>query len=186
MTALHLDKYAYLSGVSLTATALITGIHHVYREGWVLLLPSLVILVLPYVLLRWSVPRSSRLSVWAFGAFSTWLIAGFGIVDGLLDHVVNAVLSAYARIGGIPADRVDRAFRVLPPTPLVGDFLYEATGILEFAASAIAAYYVYRFLYSRHRELRRAPTTTAQLLPSIWPVRQSAAATHPRNRNRPL
>jgi hypothetical protein len=168
MTALHFDRYARLSGISLTATAVVTGVHHVYREGWALLIPSVMIIVLPYILLRWNASRSSRVSVWSYGIFSTWLIAGFGIVDGLLDHVVNALLSAYALLGGVTADRVDRAFRVLPPTPLVGDFFYEATGILEFAASAIAAYYVFRFLHSRQRELRQTRTTRRPLLPSIW------------------
>ena len=52
----------------------------------------------------------------------------------------------YATATGQEVDHVERAFRVLPPTHLVGDFFYEATGILESVAGVVAAYYAYRFL----------------------------------------
>ena len=50
------------------------------------------------------------------------------------------------------------AFRVLPPTHLVGDFFYEATGILEFVVGAVAAYYAYRFLRAAIAQRSRATT----------------------------
>jgi len=138
--------YATLSVISLTATAIAVGVHHVYREGWELLLPSAIVAALPYLLVRWFRASGSQPSLWAYALLSTVLIGGFRLVDGFLDHVTNAFVGLYATATGQAADHVERAFRVLPSTPLVGDFFYEATGILEFVAGVVAAYYAYRFL----------------------------------------
>ena len=138
--------YATLSLVSLTAAAAVIGVHHVYREGLVLLFPFAILAALPYLLMRWFRASGSGPSLWAYAALSTVIIVGFSFVDGFLDHVLNAFLGLYAAATGQEADHLERAFRVLPPTHLVGDFFYEATGILEFVAGAVAAYYAYRFL----------------------------------------
>ena len=140
------QHYATASWMSLTATAAVVGVHHVYREGWQLLVPFAILAALPYPLVRWFRTTGARLSLWAYGLLSALTIAGFGFVDGFLDHVTNAFVGLYTSVSGQEADRVERAFRVLPPTPLVGDFFYEATGILEFVGAAVAAYYAYRFL----------------------------------------
>jgi hypothetical protein len=138
--------FATLSAVSLTSAAVVVGIHHVYREGWELLFPSAILVALPYVLMRWFRGSGNQTSLWAYALFSTVLIGGFSFVDGFLDHVVNAFLGLYATATGQEADHLERAFRVLPPTHLVGDFFYEATGVLEFVVGVVAAYYAYRFL----------------------------------------
>lgn len=138
--------FATLSVVTLTAAAVVVGIHHVYREGLVLLLPFAVLAALPYLLMRWFRASRSRAGLGAYAALSTVVIVGFSFVDGFLDHVLNAVLGLYATATGQEADHLDRAFRVLPPTHLVGDFFYEATGILEFVAGVVAAYYAYRLV----------------------------------------
>jgi len=137
---------ATLSVVTLTAVAAVIGVHHVYREGWVLLLPFTVLAALPYLLMRWFRVSGSRPSLWSYALVSTVIIGGFSFVDGFLDHVLNALLGVYATATGQEVDHLERAFRVLPPTHLIGDFLYEATGILEFVAGVVAAYYAYRFL----------------------------------------
>ena len=149
--------YATLSLVSLTATAVVIGVHHVYREGWLLLLPFAILAALPYLLMRWFRASGSRPGLWAYAALSTVIIVGFSFVDGFLDHVLNAFLGLYATATGQEADHLERAFRVLPPTHLVGDFFYEATGILEFVAGAVAAYYAYRFLRAAVAQRRNRP-----------------------------
>ena len=141
-----LQTYATLSGVSLTALAVVVGVHHVYREGWQLLAPFALLAVLPYAVLRWFRATGSRSSLWSYGLLAAVTVGGFGFVDGFLDHVTNALLGLYAALTGQDPDRLERAWRVLPPTPLVGDLVYEATGVLEFVAAAAAAYYAYRFL----------------------------------------
>jgi hypothetical protein len=139
-------RYATASWISLAATAAVVGVHHVYREGWQLLVPFGILAALPYFLTRWFRATGARASLWAYGLLSAVTIAGFGFVDGFLDHVTNAVLGLYSAVSGQEADRIERAFRVLPPTPLVGDVFYEVTGILEFAGAVIAGYYAHRFL----------------------------------------
>src|SRR6266508_3480940 len=116
------QTYATLSAVSLTATAVVVGVHHVYREGWQLFLPFAVFAALPYLLMRWFRASGSQTSLWAYALLSAVMIGGFSFVDGFLDHVTNAFVGLYANATGQEADRVERAFRVLPPTPLVGDF----------------------------------------------------------------
>jgi hypothetical protein len=139
-------SYARLSLLAITATAVVTSVHHVYREGWALLAPALLIVALPYLLVRWYRRTSSRPALAIYGVFNAWLIVSFGLVDGFLDHVVNAVMPLYAAATGQSVDRLERAFRVLPPTPLVGDLLYESTGVLTFVGGLFAAYYGYRFI----------------------------------------
>jgi hypothetical protein len=138
--------YATASWMSLTATAVVVGVHHVYREGWQVLIPFAILALLPYPLVRWFRTTGAWPSLWAYGLLSTLTIAGFGVVDGFLDHVTNAFVGLYSALSGQDADRVERAFRVLPPTPLVGDSFYEVTGVLEFVGATVAAYYAYRFL----------------------------------------
>lgn len=147
------STYAKLSVITITVTAIITSVHHIYREGWMLLIPAALIVLLPYVLMRWFGASGSNFALSAYGLLNALIIVGLGIVDGFLDHVVNAFITLYSATSGEAADRLDRAFRVLPQTPLVGDALYELTGILTFIGSMIAAYYWYRFMRATH--LRR-------------------------------
>ena len=127
-------------------TAIITSVHHVYREGSRLIVPAVLVVLLPYVLMRWFGGSGGNTALWMYGLLNALIIVGLGIVDGFLDHGVNAVITLYAASNGEAVERLDRAFRVLPQTPLVGDPLSELTGILTFMASIIAAYYWYRFM----------------------------------------
>ena len=149
--------YAKLSVISITVTAIITAVHHIYREGWVLLIPGALVVLLPLVLVRWFSASGSNIALSAYGVLNALIIVGLGIVDGFLDHVLNAFIVLFAATRGEAVDRLDRAFRVLPQTPLVGDMLYELTGILTFVASMIAAYYWYRFMRATLAERMGGP-----------------------------
>ena len=151
------STYAKLSVISITVTAIITAVHHIYREGWVLLIPGALVVLLPLVLMRWFRASGSNLALSAYGVLNALIIVGLGIVDGFLDHVLNAFIVLFAATRGEAVDRLDRAFRVLPQTPLVGDMLYELTGILTFVASMIAAYYWYRFMRAALAERMGGP-----------------------------
>ena len=149
--------YVKLSVISITVTAIITAVHHIYREGWVLLIPGALVVLLPFVLMRWFSASGSNLALSAYGVLNALIIVALGIVDGFLDHVLNAFIVLFAATRGEAVDRLDRVFRVLPQTPLVGDMLYELTGILTFVASMIAAYYWYRFMRATLAERMRGP-----------------------------
>jgi len=140
------SSYAKLSVISITVTAIITSVHHVYREGPGFIVPAVLIVLLPYILMRWFGGSGGNIALGVYGLLNALIIVGLGIVDGFFDHVVNAVITLYAASNGEAVDRLDRAFRVLTQTPLAGDPLYEITGILTFLASMFAAYYLYRFM----------------------------------------
>ena len=170
MTRPSLDTAARASWISLTATAAVVGVHHVYREGWPWLPPSVVLAILPYLLVRRFRATGGAASLWAYGGVGALTIGGFGVVDGLLDHVTNAFVGLYTAVSGQEAERVERAFRVLPTTPLVGDLFYEATGVLEFVTAAVAAYYAYRFLRAAAAE-RGRPVAAGAAIPGASPAR---------------
>ncbi|MDQ3006275.1 MAG: hypothetical protein M3R47_12955, partial [Chloroflexota bacterium] len=47
------SQEARLSGVWITAMMALTSIHHIFRLGYGLLIPTLILTLLPYALLRW-------------------------------------------------------------------------------------------------------------------------------------
>jgi hypothetical protein len=170
MTRPSLDTVARASWISLTATAAVVGVHHVYREGWLWFPPLAVLAILPYLLVRRFRATGGSASLWAYGVVGALTIGGFGFVDGFLDHVTNAFVGLYTAASGQEAERVERAFRVLPTTPLVGDFFYEATGVLEFVGAAVAAYYAYRFLRAAAAQ-RGRPVVAGATIPAPSPSR---------------
>src|SRR2546430_10430079 len=103
--------YAKLSVISITVTAIITAVHHIYREGWVLLIPGALVVLLPLVLVRWFSASGSNIALSAYGVLNALIIVGLGIVDGFLDHVLNAFIVLFAATRGEAVDRLDRALR---------------------------------------------------------------------------
>ncbi len=65
------NTYAKLSLISITLTAIITATHHVFRDGLGLLVPWGIIILLPYVLLRWFTQTRSTWPVWVYG-YTHW------------------------------------------------------------------------------------------------------------------
>lgn len=141
-------KYGNLSLVSVTFTAIVTTVHHVYELGAGLLIPGLIIIALPYTLSLWFKRTGNKLSLWLYGLLNVFVITGFGFVDGFLDHTLkrfgyNVMLSMH----GGDAQLVKRIFSLSPP--VTGDFFLESTGILTFIASLFAAYFGYQFIQAR-------------------------------------
>jgi hypothetical protein len=54
------DRLVGLALISLTVTAVVTSVHHVYRLGIEVLAPAVVISVLPYLIMRWYRSSESR------------------------------------------------------------------------------------------------------------------------------
>lgn len=126
------DWNAKLSVITITLTGILTSIHHLYRFGFEVIVPEAIVIALPYLLMRWFWRGGRWLAFAAYGIFSALIILWFGISDGLLDHTVKL-------LGGTP-------IHFLPEAPIVGDLLYETTGILTFVASVFAAYFLYKFI----------------------------------------
>jgi hypothetical protein len=140
MTTLVTYRSGRLPLISLTTAAAVAGVHHVYRLGPEVLIPALVITALPYVLLRHYRTSGSRLALWSYAGLTSLIFLWFGIIDGLLDHVLKALgLQHTTLLPGGEATVVRTALSLWSPG--AGNMFYESTGVLEFAVSIVALYY---------------------------------------------
>jgi hypothetical protein len=148
MKHLHGTDYATLSLVSITLTSIITDIHHIYRLGFAVLLPAALIVVLPYVLMRWYKHTGKKAALWAYGSLASVIVVWFGVIDGFLDHVLKALgLQNTTFLPGGDAEVVKTVFSLWSPE--AGNIFYEGSGILTFIASVFAVYYAIRFIQAQ-------------------------------------
>ena len=142
------NKYATPSLVAITLTAVITSVHHIYKLGFGALILGLIIIPLPYVLLRWYKQTRNGAAFWAYGLLNAWIIVGFGLVDGLWDHTLKIFLGNFLL----------RSFAHYFSQSPIGSFPFEATGILASVAGMFAAYYGYKFLRAAHAGMQQKKT----------------------------
>lgn len=153
MNTLVEKKYATLSLVSITLTAVITSIHHIYRLGLGLLVPAVIVILLPYVLMWWYKRTEKTSILWAYGSLTALIFTWFGIIDGFLDHVMKALgLQNTTFLPGGEAEVVKTVFSLW--SPAVGNIFYEWTGILTFIVGVVAVYYCYKFVQTEHLRTR--------------------------------
>ena len=91
MSTLVTASSARLALISLTATAAVASVHHVYRVGPEVLIPAVIITVLPYLLLRRYRSSGSRLALASYAGLAGLIFIWFGFIDGFLDHVLKAL-----------------------------------------------------------------------------------------------
>jgi len=140
------NTYARLSLISITLTAIITSTHHVFRDGLGLLVPGGIIILLPYVLMRWFTQTGNKWPVWIYGLYNVLIIVQLGVIDGFLDHVLKALgLSHLTFLPGGDAEVVQTVFSLW--SPQAGNIFYEATGILTFVGSVFATLYLFQFIW---------------------------------------
>jgi hypothetical protein len=139
------NMYARLSLISITLTAIITTIHHVFRDGLGLLVPGAIIILLPVVLMRWFTQTGNKWPVWIYGLYNVLIIVQLGVIDGFLDHVLKALgLSHLTFLPGGDAEVVQTVFSLW--SPQAGNIFYEGTGILTFVGSVFATLYLFQFI----------------------------------------
>ncbi len=147
------NKYARLSLISVTLTIVIATVHHIYQLGPrpSILTFFLIMLLLPSVLILWFKQTGHKVALLAYGLFNAFVIAGFGITDGLLNHTFKVVGSYLgASLPGASEKVVGFSFL----SPAAGNFFFEGTGILAFIASLFVAYYGYKFIRAEVRSLK--------------------------------
>lgn len=147
------SKYASLSLVSTIVTATFAAIHHTYEIGVHAVFLAVIFMALPALLMRWFKKTEKKSPLWIYGLLNTWLVVGFGLVDGLWNHILSPLglnLHALMSLHGGGSPTVDKAIE--------GNFIYDATGVLTFIASMFAAYYAYKFIQT----VRQAETTGEQ------------------------
>lgn len=118
-----------LSLLSLVGAIGATGVHHVFRLGPMLIVPSVIALLLPIALmLLWR--RTGRGALLAaYAVFAGLIVLWFGVLDGFLDHAVKAVgLDNLTFLPGSDAPVVATYYSL--GSQEATSFVYEATGVL--------------------------------------------------------
>jgi ABC-type branched-subunit amino acid transport system substrate-binding protein len=128
-------RYARMSLLSVTSTAVLTTVHHFYKLGNGAFILGVVIIILPAVFLNWFRKARTAWPLILYGLMNAWIIIGFGIIDGFWDSTVKVYFSNF----------LFRNSRLFIRSPL-GSFPFELTGIFAFIVSLFAIYYGYKFL----------------------------------------
>jgi len=128
----------------------LTSIHHLDQLGISFLVPAILLVSLPPVLMVWFLKRLNRTARWTYTVFSSLMILGFGLDDGLWNHTIKMIVFS--------ARGASRANMAGLPFPPVGSVLHEVTGVLAFVATLFAVYFGYRFLVeTSHSTPRKIP-----------------------------
>lgn len=138
--------YARLSLISTLIISFLTTVHHYYRLGFSTLILSSILIGLPIALLLWFRKYKTPLPLIGYGLVSGWISISFGLIDGMWDSTLKLFLGNFLLVEN------GQYFSWNP----VGDFLFEATGVLASVVSIFALYYLYRFFRSGLADLKAA------------------------------
>jgi hypothetical protein len=142
------SKFANASLIAITLTATITAVHHVYRLGFPVLIPFIVVIALPYLAMRWVRQTNKKAARWAYGVINVLILLWFGFIDGFLDHVMKLLGFQHTTfLPGGQAAVVQTALSLWSPE--AGNAFYEGTGILTFIVSVVALYFLFRFVQNQ-------------------------------------
>ena len=144
-----------LRSIMLTATA--SAAHHVYRDGFGDIVLWILMILLPYMLMRWFTRSGKQWLAWTYVLYNVVIITQFGVVDGFLDHTLKAFgLPHLTLLPGGEAEVVKTVYSLW--SPQAGNIFYEGTGVLTFIGSVFATVSLYRFILM----LRRPSGTRAK------------------------
>jgi hypothetical protein len=154
------NRVATWSVLSIMLTATASAVHHVYRDGLGQLALWVLIIVLPYTLMRWFTHSGKQWLVWTYVLYNVVVITQFGIVDGFLDHTLKALGFPHLTfLPGGEAEVVKTVFSLW--SPQAGNLFYEGTGVLTFIGSVFATVSLYRWIRTQRRH--RGTRATEQL-----------------------
>jgi hypothetical protein len=139
-------RIALISIVSLLATLVATGVHHIFRLGIGLTAPTLVAVALAFVL--WALYSKTRrfALLAAYGVFAALVVFWFGFLDGFLDHVVKAAgFDNVTFLPGSEAETVATAMQLWSQEASTA--FYEGTGILSAILAVVTAVSTGVFIY---------------------------------------
>jgi hypothetical protein len=138
-----------LSCLWLTTMMALTSIHHIFRLGYGLLIPTLILTLLPYALLRWYAATGNTAVMKIYSLYSALMFVWFGLIDGFLDHVLKVVgLENLTFLPGGEAEVVKTALSLWAPA--AGNIFYEGTGVLTFIAGVFGMVYLVRMIQVKH------------------------------------
>lgn len=151
------QRLAHVSITTLIATLVATGIHHIFRLGPGLIVPTFIGIGLAIAL--WVLySRTRKVGVLAgYGAFTALVVFWFGFLDGFLDHVVKAAgLDNITFLPGGDAEVVATALQLWSQDS--GTAFYEGTGVLSAILALLAAVATAAFIYVELRAQRKIVT----------------------------
>lgn len=149
-------RIALISIVSLVATLVATGVHHIFRLGIGLTVPTLIAVALAIGL--WAIYSKTRKPALlaAYGILTALVVFWFGFLDGFLDHVVKAAgLDNITFLPGSEAEIVATAMQLWSQEASTA--FSEGTGILSAILALVATVSTAVFIY---RQVPR-PAATA-------------------------
>ena len=140
---------ARLSCLWITAMLALTSIHHIFRLGYGLLIPTLILTLLPYALLRWYAATRNTAVMKIYSVYSALMFVWFGLIDGFLDHVLKVLgLENLTFLPGGEAEVVKTALSLW--SPAAGQVFYEGTGVLTFIAGVFGMVYLVLMIRAKH------------------------------------
>ena len=143
------SQEAKLSCLWITVMLALTSIHHIFRLGYGLLIPTLVLTILPYALLRGYAATGNTAVMKIYSFYSALMFVWFGFIDGFLDHVLKVLgLKNLTFLAGGEAEVVQTALSLW--SPAAGNIFYEGTGVLTFIAGIFAMIHLVRMILAKH------------------------------------
>jgi len=149
MVKLFESKQAQQSWVWITAMMVFTSVHHIFRLGYGLVIPSIILTILPYMLMRWYVSTKNRAIMKTYSLYNVLMFIWFGFIDGFMDHVFKAIgLQNMTFLPGGEAEIVQTVLSLW--SPQAGNIFYEGTGVLSAIAGVIAMFYLVQMIQVKH------------------------------------
>ncbi|WP_157421515.1 hypothetical protein [Agromyces sp. Leaf222] len=141
-------------------TTVAVAVHHIFRLGPELIVPGVILVALPVVLLVVARARRSLVASVVFAALVALIFVWFGVVDGVLDHLLKALgLENLTFLPGGEAEVV-ATFYSLGSASTSAAF-YEATGVVEALASMVMLGFAAAFVASQITAHRRVVLAAA-------------------------
>jgi hypothetical protein len=142
----------FASLVALVTTLIVTGIHHIFRLGPALILPTAIGVAVPFVLWVLYARTGKPALLWAYTLYAALVVFWFGFLDGFLDHVAKAAgMDNITFLPGSEQEIVSTAIQLWSPSATTA--FYEGTGILSAALALVTVLttglYLYRELPAR-------------------------------------
>ncbi len=160
------DRYARFSMISVLITVLLITTNHTYTLGLSALGLGAVLLLLPAAFLWWFKNTASRIALAGYMLANLWIVIGFGLMNGLWEVTLNLFL------GSLLAS-VSTSF----PKPTIGDFWFEASGILSFVGSLFVLYFAARLIQAKHAPDGSVEPQAASTHQRLWIGAGSVLAT---------
>lgn len=146
--------------VSTTVATIAVSVHHVFRLGPELIVPGIVLVALPIALLLWIRARSSHLATGLFAALVALIFTWFGVVDGLLDHLLKAIgLENLTILPGGEAEVVATYYSL--GSRGTSAAFYEGTGLVEAIASIVMLGFTVALVASRAASAQKRAALSA-------------------------